>query len=256
MGDTRHARNLPRQREAYLRIDIVEAMSALRRGQCLCVFKDEHGRLLGLVRFGTSPDACIAILDGDVLCAGVRSWCGPYHLPLIANPNGVDPKRRAARCPSCAGRCQVLVWIGSWHCRKCDGLLDRRQLVSRETLMAEELANLREATKHGRTKNQRQASFDRLLARQRQLEDALRGKRSRQAAREHSKRIEGEWISVDEKGQRRELDVFAVPAEGGWRDELPSSEISLAPDSIAPRPAPRMDFGGLADDESFWLGGE
>ena len=253
MGDTGHTRNLPRQREAYLRLDVVEAMSALRRGQCLCVFKDEDGRLLGLARFGTSPDACMAILDGDVLCPGVRSWCGPDHLTLIANPNGVDRERRAARCPGCSRRCQLLVWIGSWHCRKCDGLLDRRQLVSRETLMAEELANLREATKHGRTKNQRQASFDRLLARQRELEDALRGKRPRQAAREHSKRIQLEWISAEEKHRRRELDGFAVPAEGGWRDEPPSSEIPRAPDPITLQPAPRMDFSSLADpDEDFF----
>ena len=253
MGNTGHARNLPRQREAYLRLDVVEALSALRRGQFLCVFKDEEGRLLGLVRFGTSPDACVAILDGDVLCPGVRSWSGPDHLPLIANPNGVDRERRAARCPGCGGRCQVLVWIGSWHCRKCDRLLDRRQLVSRETLMAEELANLREATKHGRTKNQRQASFDRVLARQRELEDALRGKRPRQAAREHSRKIVGEWITIEEKDRRGDLTLFPVPTQETSLGELAESGTSPPGAPIVQDTPHRMDFSGLADrDEDFF----
>ena len=121
-------------REAYPQLDIVKAMSALWRGENLCLFYENWiDRAHGIIEFSVAPDFSQVRLDGQIGTRNLSPWTGPTVIDLVPNPNGVQRDRRAMLCPECQRKCQVLTWVGSWCCRACDGLLDRRQLVGRDT---------------------------------------------------------------------------------------------------------------------------
>ena len=221
----------PRMREAYPQLDIVEAMSALSRGETLCLFQeDPNGAPHGLIEFGVAPDMSQAWLDGFI--AMRPPWIGPMALDLVPNPNGVQRDRRAMSCPECERQCQVLTWVGSWRCRGCDRLLDRRQLIGRDTRKAEQLAALEMQLAGGRRKGQHQAVFDRLTARAEQLARELDARRPRMAAQEHRVILHREWISIAEYHRRgSSVQHLPVPSEErqrrpeGWLEELEAKRL-------------------------------
>ena len=251
---SRQAR-LPRMRQAYPQLDIRKAMSAQSRGETLCLFYEGPiGPAHGLVELGVAPDLSQAWLDGEIAVRSMRGWRGPTSIKLVPNPNPVQRERRAMLCPECGRRCQVLTWIGSWRCRECDGLLDRRQLVSRDTLQAEKLAILKEQLAGGRRKGQHQAQFDRLLAQAEQLARELGGRRPRTPAPEHRIILHWEWMSIAEYYRRPAVQLLPVPSEERWLEELKARQGREArtragagpPAPVAPK-ASRMSFDPSAD---------
>ena len=233
-------------REAYPQLDIVRAMSASSRGEKLCLFHDERGRAPGLMEFAVAPDVSQAWIDGEIALRNMRGWKGPTSIVLVPNPNGVQRNRRAMVCPNCERRCQKLTFVGSWRCRACDGLLDRRQLVSPETRKAEKLAHLQAQLAGGRRKGEHQAQFDRLAAEAEQLARELKGKRPRMPAQEHQIVVESEWISIAEYHERPSLQHLPVPSEEpqrrpeGWLDELEAKrapEPRTPPEAAPPAPS-------------------
>ena len=242
------ARNrLPRMRQAYPQLDIRKAMSAESRGETLCVFYEEPSvRAQGLLEFGMAPDRSRIWLDGEIAVRGMRGWSGHTSVVLVPNSNGVQRDRVAMLCPECDRRCQVLTWVGSWRCRECDGLHDRRQLVGRDTLKAEQLAELKSQLSGGRRKGQHQAQFDRLSARAEELAQELAGRRPRMPAPDHRITVRSEWMSIAEYRERPSLSLFPIPSEERQRhpegrlEELElrrASESRAQPDSAPPAPA-------------------
>jgi hypothetical protein len=201
-------------REAYPRLPISEAMRARRSGRTTCTFSAGMPfRVRGLLEFDVSPELDKVILDGTIHVQGFERWSGPSEVALVPVASHIDRTRRAMLCPGCGRKCGVLSWVGAWCCRKCDGLLDRGQLVGRETLWAEELQQLEKVVAAGRRKGQRQESFDRLVGKAAWLRELLGDCRPRQAAREHCATVDTEWISIDEKRQRPDLDDLDIPSE-------------------------------------------
>ena len=247
----------PRMREAYPQLDIIRAMSALSRGDTLCLFYDERGRAHGLMEFAVAPDMSQVWLHGEIAVRNMAGWRGATSVTLVPNPNGVQRHRRGMSCPNCERRCQKLTWVGSWRCRACDGLLDRRQLVSPDTRRAEQLAELETQLAGGRRKGQHQAQFDKLKAQAEQLARELEGKRPRMAAPDHRLIVDSEWISIDEYRQRPSLQHLPVPSDDwrrpkGWFGKLEAErlqEVRTRDGAEPPEPAPktaRMSFEARA----------
>ena len=247
-------------REAYPQLDIVEAMSALSRGETLCLFQeDPNGCPHGLIEFDVAPDMSQAWLDGFIAMRHMPPWREPTTIDLVPNPNRAQRDRRAMLCPQCERRCQKLTWVGSWRCRGCDGLLDRRQLIGRDTRMAEQLAGLETQLAGGRRRGQHQAVFDRLTAQAEQLARELDGRRPRMPAPAHRLVLHREWISIAEYHRRgSSVQHLPIPSEERWLEELEARqrrEARTRPGAAPPVPAApkvsRMSFdpnGGRSDD--------
>lgn len=251
----------PRMRQAYPQLDIRKAMSAESRGETLCLFYEEvSGRPHGLLELGVAPDRSQIWLDGEIAVRNMRGWSGHTSVALVPNPNGVQRDRVAMLCPECDRRCQVLTWVGSWRCRECDGLHDRRQLIGPDTRKAEELAALKSQLASGRRKGQHQAQFDRLTARAEEIERELAGRRPRMPAPDHRVTVHSEWISIAEYNRRPSLPSVAIPSEErqrrseGWLEELElgrTSKRRAQPDAAPPAPTaptiPGIRFNPSAD---------
>ena len=201
-------------REAYPGLSIDQALRALRSGRTICTFSAGMPFVVrGILEFDVTPELDRAVLDGTIHGQGLQRWCGPSEVALVPVASHIHRTRRAMLCPGCGRKCGVLRWVGAWCCRKCDGLLDRRQLVGRETLWAEDLQQLAKVVAAGRRKGQRQQSFDRLVEQAAILRGMLGDSRPRQAAREHWASVDTEWLSVDEVRQRPDLEDLDIPSE-------------------------------------------
>jgi hypothetical protein len=248
MIDRTGRKGLPRMREAYPQLDIVKAMSALSRGETRCLFYGNPMYLAqGLIEVSVAPGFSQVRLDGAIAMRNLDPWTGPTFLDLVPNPNGVQRDRRAMLCPECERRCQVLTWVGSWRCRTCDGLLDQRQLIDRDTRLAEELRELERQLSGGRRKGQHQAVFDRLVARAGRLARELQGRRPRMAAPEHRRILHSEWMSIAESHRRTSLGSLSIPSEEGqrrpegWLEDLEAKrlqESAAGRDTVAAASAP------------------
>lgn len=196
----------PRFREAYPRFDVLRAVAEHRKGRALCVFEDERGGTAGWLGF--TPTATHATIEGNLSGRYIGPWTGPDEIALIRASNSVGLDARVTACPLCERRVQILVLRFRWGCPRCHRLLYRRQLVDRESLLWEELGELKEALKRGRRKGEHQRRFDARVRRRDELATKLVGKPRHVASVEHLKVVSSRWISEAERIKERGLDLF------------------------------------------------
>lgn len=215
----------PRYREAYPRLDVLRAAAAHRRGRDICVFRDDHRRILGLVRFAPQKDSVAAELTGYLHGPWLSLWRdGPRRIEFLESRNQPLEMRRAANCPACGARVQALVYVTRWGCAKCHRLSYRRQLVDRRTLDAEDLQRAMERLKQPRPKNMHQRKFAaRRVADEatvERLRPLLGDPWRRVASAAHQTRVDGVWMSPAELRNDRDLaelywNIFDQPGGPG-----------------------------------------
>jgi len=204
----------PRHREAYPKLDILQASTSFRSGRNLCVYRHERGGVLGVLQFTPSSDWQTAILFGQLQGPQVPYWSGEFLLRLLQTKNCVTATRRAAACPGCGRRVQMLYCVGGWSCAKCHRLHYRRQLVDRLTLAAEDLQEFEEQLTAPRPKWMHQRTFAKKRAADQasvdRLKPLLKDPWRRVASAAHQARVEGTWMSLRELHQDPQLRPFSI----------------------------------------------
>lgn len=200
----------PKYREAYPRLDILQATAAYRRGETLCIFRNEQGRVLGAVRFSFSASG--ALLRGELGGPSVPYWAGVERLILLGAANDLPKVHRILACPKCGGRVQVLFCAAAWGCAACHGLHFRRQLIDRQTRDAEDLAEAELRLKKPRPKGMHQKTFAAFRAADTALVQRLRpvvdqGWR-RVASAEHQARVSETWMPFETARRSPELSLM------------------------------------------------
>lgn len=182
--------------EAYPRLDIHQARRARNPLASLCVYTDEKGRETGQ----------LFIAEWEPEGARIEFWIGGPATPFGQGPYIVktetmvghgDPKRRFFRCPGCDGRIAIIVYRGQWACRKCHGLLHRRQLVQIGVLQSERLNSLRTEIGRGRPHRVRSATFEKLVVEFNDLKGKI-GDRCFWPSERHSRLVSAKWVPVAE----------------------------------------------------------
>lgn len=207
--------NGPRYREAYPRVDILKAAANARKGRDLCVFGVGPDGILDVLRFTPNAGWTEAILTGSLGGPHIDFWKGSTAVELVPSSGKFGTGARAAICPACRRRVQILVFTHRWGCPSCARLFYRRQLVDRTILRVEELQALRSRPKQ-RPKGMHQRTFRRRERRAMErivlLTDGLKKKQTfNVASGHHSYTVEAHWLSEQEFRTDSRLGGFLLP---------------------------------------------
>lgn len=204
----------PKYREAYPRLDILQAAANARKGCDLCVFGIGPQGIMGALRFTPNQDWTEATLTGELAGRRIDIWNGTTTIELIPSASKFGTGARTANCPSCGKRVQVLVFTDRWGCPSCARLLYRRQIVHRTILLFEELRTL-ELRPQGRPKGMHQRTFrareHKATKRIKALRAELKGRRNPIASKHHLGIVEARWLSEEEFRRDSRLCGFSPP---------------------------------------------
>ena len=206
----------PVYREAYPRLDIVQAGAALERNRPVCEFTSHlgnpRGSLLVEVRDGNRMVVMYSLFAEYIEPHAGAAFFNIVHTPLRANPN-----RHLLICPTCHRQLVTLFYTGKWACGDCHKLSFRSQHVSREVRTRENVfarwKQLQVRFQNGKPHRMRQVTADRMLRERDALTERLMSGPRLRASEHHQPLITADWIGIDE-AQRRTL-VPLLPEE--WR---------------------------------------
>ena len=193
----------PRFQEAYPRLDFVEAQKAIGQGRKVCVFTRRYsGNRAGHFNFdqylygGGVPlrmDGWLQIVPApDILHCdkGVSFEISPRAI-------GVKHLRYYSVGRVCQREKSVLVYIRSWACRSCHGLVFLSQLQPDNYRRAQAVRNLREEVRRGRPKHAHSAKFRTKEQRLHELE-AASTEAIHMPSDEHRRIVDSRWVSFAE----------------------------------------------------------
>lgn len=242
----------PLHREAYPRLDIHAALSAYRSDQPVCVFIDQAGRRIGLLRIQPAADGQTLSVWGELGGQNVAVWNSVMTLLLVSSPTGIDPMRKLFRCPHCERATRSLVRTQHWACPGCDGLLHRSQLVHSSVRLMERLDKLNALIKHGRPKGMHQRTYDRYCKQTADIRQAVKGQRVTMPCPDHSRRVTSHWLSEQQAYHDPTLGLYRVPDRSPpppTRSERGGG--ASGEDCAAPRHFDRESLSILPSDEDF-----
>ena len=199
----------PKYREAYPRLDVLQAAASARQGCDLCVFGIGPG-IMGALRFTPNQDWTEAGLTGELAGRHIDIWKGTTTIELIPSAGKFGTGARAANCPCCGKRVQVLVFTDRWGCPSCARLLYRRQVVDRTVLLFEDL-NAFSSLLKGRPKGMHQRTFRQAAQRIKALRAELKGRPYQVASVHHRDIVEARWLSEEEFRRDSRLCGFFPP---------------------------------------------
>ena len=194
----------PRHREAYPRLNSIEAFQAFKEERFLCRFSSESGNHCG--------DAILIVEDKQ--SARIQYQFHREYLAYPAaeemleceiSPNGVDQSRVFFRCRNCDQRVAILVFDGHWACANCHRLLYRTQLVAPETRRLERKLRLENEIGKGRPHRMRQLTYQALAKELAGLRSDLTLEDAPAPSQGHSLRIDWRWVSLE---QVQNIDIY------------------------------------------------
>lgn len=156
--------------EAFPAVDILEVARSLRAGSRLCVWEDEHGRVVGEGRLLTL-DADRMVLQysfrGSANIAPANSVLEVYVSGTWRNPHVI---RRNFDCPACQRHVQMLFYVSAgWACRICHNLVYLKQRLAvvnkkihQRDQMVKKLADFSEGERHSREPHNQQRHIDQI----------------------------------------------------------------------------------------------
>jgi ribosomal protein L37AE/L43A len=166
------------------------------REKPVCVYIDERGRRLGEAIVMDSEDKLELwfTIQGPYIGRQV----GIARFALHERTNAVGGSRFSVDCPDCGRRRTKIVFKDGWSCRKCHGLLYRKQLVDSLTLLRERKETLERSIGKGRPSRMHQSTYAPLQAELAKLRKHLRGKVLSVANAEQNHLVSSRWCSVAE----------------------------------------------------------
>jgi len=208
MAHDRHERPL-KYREAYPRIDLVEADAAICAARPVCIFWNKKWPIgQAYLEENETADGSVVLiyfLQGP----GMYYGSGRVQLGIERSRAGMKPYRRHLLCPACAHRIQIIILKDCvWKCGSCHGLHYRSQVIDRPAAMAERIATLEERIGQGRPAGMHRSTYARLTH---QLDKVRRrvGKFP-QASGAHRRIISAQWVEPKDIPDRCWLPGYIV----------------------------------------------
>lgn len=244
---------VPRHREAFPRLDIHAALASFRLNRPICVFTDQAGRKIGVIRVRPTEDAACLTVWGELCGQNVVAWGGVMDLALTSSPTGIDPLRKLLLCPRCGRPARTISRFIQWACPGCDGLLSRSQLVHSKVRLRERLEELDSLIKYGRPKGMHQRTYDRHRDQAADIRKKLDRQRLTMPCPEHSRRVTSYWQSEQRAYQDPTLRLYSIPDCSPPRPTVPEEDDGSSRGACAELRHfdPNSLFLGLPSDEDF-----
>lgn len=231
--------------EAYPRLRIERQPGELEAGK-VGYFFNERGSQIGEVFLIDRIGAGLKIgytFSNPRLARG----SGVDLLRIQQLPSNIGEYRRYFRCGGCKRPVAGLVFMHFWACRTCQGLIHRRQLVSKEVARFEQLIALQEQIGRGRPKGMWQSTYDRLAARRDELAQ-LYSPTAKLACVEHRQSITVSWLPPwQAKLAHEDFQIVgdAIIRRDRFKVETSAAQPAPAPAARADAKRTRMDPGAI-----------
>lgn len=192
---------VPKYREGFPRLDIVQAKAAMEQEQPVCVFTSRTeicgGELLAYV-----DGEGRLVVDFNLYAEYFNANCDRRVFTMVRAPIRANPDRHLVICPRCEDPFVTLFFNGRWACGDCHRLGFRSQYASKEVLERErylaERDDLKARFARGKPDGMWQATADKSLRRLADLEAWLEREPMVVASKRHAQVVTGSWMSVEE----------------------------------------------------------
>ena len=198
---------IPKYREGFPKLDMVQAKAAMERDQPVCVFRGQTGTRRGYLIVEVNNEGRLCV-EFDLYAEYLHADRGRRLFLIVKAPIRANPDRHFVKCPRCEKPIITLFFTCRWACADCHGLAYRSQHTGKEVLERERNLARRDELKPwfagGKPDGMWQATADRLQRELADLEAWLESEPMVVASKRHAQVVSGTWMGVEE-AERRHL---------------------------------------------------